>query len=81
MKNASHFAAWSSALLSHEEYRKGQVASGKALDGKAIGIEGGGASSRLRSGVTSVAGGDGINEWVQKTKKTIAGIKRGGQSL
>lgn len=82
-KNASHFAAWSSCLVSHEMYRKTQVASGKS------GTFGEGfASSRVHD---QQMGGVGVSvtensskefdKWVGKTRGTISDLKKGSLCL
>ena len=74
-KTASHFAAWSSSLLSHEEYRKSQVVAGKSL-GVELGIKGD--SSQLRGSKGSDV--SGINDWVDRTRRTISGVRKGACS-
>jgi len=81
MKTASHFAAWSSALLAHEEYRKNLVAAGNLLDSKSMSAQTK-SSSKLKPGSTHGVGlSDGINNWVDKTRRTIVTIKKGQSSL
>ena len=62
-KNASHFAAWSSCLLSQEMFRKAQLA-------------GGGGMERSEGGVAQTKG-EGVEGWAVKTQETIASVKKG----
>ena len=86
-KNASHFAAWSSCLISHEMFRKTQLASGKTSRNTLGGRGGGGAGSRPdvphpMGGINLTVNEDDreLEDWVGKTHRTIGGIKKGGWS-
>ena len=74
-KNASHFSAWSSALLSHEEYRKSQVASGKSPADLDIDMDR--HPSHMRSKGLTTHEGSRISDWVHKTQKTLSSVKSG----
>lgn len=79
-KNASHFAAWSSCLISHEMYRKTQLASGKSTaGGKSFPPLGTGGHGQQVGGedVALSRDEDEFEKWVGKTKKTISGLKGG----
>ena len=81
MKNASHFAAWSSALLAHEEYRKNHVVAGNLLDSKSMSVQTTSTSKFKPDSSHGARPGDDINDWVDKTRRTIATIKKGQGSM
>ena len=70
-KNPGHFTAWSSCLLSHEMYRKTQLAAGTAPE----------SHTHLRKGgvATSVLVGDeeSLDVWAERTHGTISGVRKG----
>ena len=70
-KNPGHFTAWSSCLLSHEMYRKTQLAAGTAPEGQShIG--------RSSTAPTVTFGEeDSLDSWADRTQTTITGVRKG----
>ena len=74
-KNPGHFTAWSSCLLSHEMYRKTQLAAGAAPEGHTHSGKGGVVPLVL------VGDGESLDLWAEKTQTTITGVRKGRSSF
>lgn len=72
-KNPGHFTAWSSCLLSHEMYRKTQLAAGTAPEGLTQRMKGGMAST------VTVGDGESLDSWAERTQTVIGGVRRGNE--
>ena len=70
-KNPGHFTAWSSCLLSHEMYRKTQLAAGSASEGHTHLGKWGVAASVL------MGDGESLDLWAEQTQTTITGVRKG----
>ena len=70
-KNPGHFTAWSSCLLSHEMYRKTQLASSTATKGHTLPGKGG------VTLVVMMADGESLDSWAERTQMVISGVRKG----
>lgn len=73
-KNPGHFTAWSSCLLSHEMYRKTQLAAGTAPKGHIHHGKVGVAPTLM------VGDGENLDSWAERTQTAISGVRKGMQA-